>query len=422
MSRTLLCAVIVLLASGGAARAQGKDAKLWWPQFLGPQRDGISREKIGNTDWKKTPPKVLWKVPLGEAMSSFTVVGDRLYTTAKHDKMDAAVCLDAANGKEIWSVDLAPTYVDRQRQGSGPRSTPTYHDGKLYLLMPMGELFCLAAEDGKKLWSADQFKDTGASNPAGGFYYWGASLSPLIEGDLVIVQPGGSKQNSVAAYHKDSGKLVWKAGDDPAGYGSPIAVTIEGQRQLIVPTGSSVLGIEPTKGTVLWRYVFGNQYNATCTTPVWSDNLLFVSAAYGVGSACLEITVKNGTWTATEKWKHKKLQVLFATAMVVDGHVYGCHGDLSAFALKCLDLKTGEVKWEERMDDRQSLLAIDGYLLCWGERGSLRLLELQPKAFVQKGELRDLLKYKAWAAPALADGRLYLRDQSTALCLDLRKP
>src|SRR5205823_9321399 len=142
--------------------------------------------------------------------------------------------------------DIAPTYLDKQPQGPGPRSTPTYHDGKLYCLMPMGELVCVTAAEGKRVWSANQFKDTGTTNPSNEFYYWGVSVSPLVEGDLVIVQPGGNKNNSVAAYHKDTGKLVWTAGNDPHCYGSPIAVTIGGVRQLIVPTGNSVLGLEPT--------------------------------------------------------------------------------------------------------------------------------------------------------------------------------
>jgi outer membrane protein assembly factor BamB len=418
----LAWAAVLLPPALGAAQAP-KDVKAWWPQFLGPERNGIGPDEGLNLAWQKTPPKVLWKVPLGDGFSSLAIVGNRVFTMCKRDQRDIVVCLDTANGQEIWKRDVAPSYIDKQKQGAGPRSTPTYHDGKLYCLMAMGELVCVAAADGKRLWTADQFKDTGAPNPAGDYYYWGVSLSPLVEGDLVIVQPGGNKKNSVAAFHKDTGKLVWTAGDDKPGYASPIAATIAGQRQLIVPTGNSVLGLEPAKGTILWRYTFGNQFNATCATPVWVDGLLFVSAAYGAGSAVLEITGQGDKWTVKEKWKNKKsLQALFATTMIVDGNIYGCHGDLGAFMLKCLDLKTGEVKWQQRISNRQSLLAVDGHLLTWSETGTLDLLEMQPKEFVAKGHLPDLLAYKAWAAPALADGRLYLRDQRHALCLDLRRP
>jgi outer membrane protein assembly factor BamB len=399
------------------------DAKLWWPQFLGPNRDGLAPDRDINTDWKKTPPKVLWKVPLGDGFSSFAIVDERAYTMCQRNNRSLVVCLDTTSGKELWSQDVAQGYLDKQRQGAGPRSTPTYHDGKLYCLMPMGELVCLAAADGKQLWAANQFTDTGSPNPAGETFYWGVSVSPLVEGNLVIVQPGGKSNNSVAAYHKDTGKLLWTVGDDPPGYSSAIAITIAGKRQLIVPTGQSVLGIEPAKGTILWRYAYGNKSNVNGASPLWVDGLLFVSAAYLTGSAVLDITRQNESWTVKEKWQDKKsLYALFATPMIVDGRVYGCHGDLSAFMLKCLDFHTGQVLWAERVEKRQWLLAVDGHLLCWSETGTLKLLQTDPKELIVKAELPSLLAYKSWAAPAMADGRLFLRDQKNAICIDLRKP
>jgi outer membrane protein assembly factor BamB len=427
LCRAILLSAAFLLVPFTRVEAQA-DTKLWWPQFLGPQRDGISRDKGLNFDWTKTPPKVLWKVPLGPGFSSVAIVGDRIYTMCKRGRRDIVICLSTADGSEKWSHVVATSYLDRQRQGPGPRSTPTYHNGKLYCLFPMGDLVCLSAADGKRLWSANQFADTGAPNPAGEFYYWGVSMSPLVEGDLVIVVPGAdrafrrNRATCVAAYHKDSGKLLWTCGSDGPCYGSPIAVTIQGQRQLIVPTGESVLGIDPARGHLLWRYEFGNKFRATCATPVWVDGLLYVSAAYGGGSAVLEINRLDGQWNVKERWKNKKnLQTLFATAMVADGYIYGCHGDLSAFALKCLDVQTGTIQWETRVASRQSLLAVDGHLLAWSETGSLYLLEMQPKQYVLKGEMPDLLRLRAWAAPALADGRLYLRDQGFLMCIDLRK-
>jgi outer membrane protein assembly factor BamB len=201
-----------------------------------------------------------------------------------------------------------------------------------------------------------------------------------------------------------------------------LAVTIQGQRQLVVPTGTAILGIDPAKPAILWRYAFGNQYNVTCANPVWRDNLLLISAAYGTGAAALDISNQNGRWSVREQWKNKQsLQALFSTPIIAGGYAYGLHGDLGAILLKCVDLKTGEVKWSQRMPGRQFLLGVDGHLLSWGERGTLTLLEMQPEKFMQKAELPDLLTYKSWAGPALADGRLYLRDENHALCLDLRK-
>src|SRR5205807_2254485 len=138
-------------------------------------------------DWKAKPPKVLWKVPLGNSFSALAIVGGRAYTTVKRGNRDFIVCLDAKTGKEVWSHDAAPSYLDKQRQGAGPRGTPTVHQGRVYCLLAMGELICLTADKGQRVWETDTFRTTGAVNPAGAFYYWGVSLSPLVEGDLVIV-------------------------------------------------------------------------------------------------------------------------------------------------------------------------------------------------------------------------------------------
>ena len=417
MTRIAWPAFLVLLSIQAASATD-------WPQFLGPNRNGVVPEKNLNLDWKAKEPATLWKVPIGNGFSSLIIVEDKIFTQAKRGPKDGVVCLDAKDGKELWFFEVAPSYIDRQKWGYGPRSTPTYHQGKLYCLFPMGELLCLTTE-GKKVWQADIFKDTGAKIVAGDLF-WGVSHSPLLEGDLVIVQPGGNKDNSVAAYHKDTGKLVWTVGSDAIGYGSPIVITVAGKKQIVVATGESVLGIEPANGQVLWRYAFGNQYKATCASPVWANNLLFVSASH-VGSVVLEIvpSEKDGTkndWTAREKWKnHKTMRNMMATSMVLDGQVYGCSGDLSAFILRCLDLPTGAVKWEQRLQHRCSLLALGGHLLCVGERGDLLLVEAQPRAYTVKGELPKLLGDKTWAAPAFAGGRLYLRDDRHLLCLDLRK-
>lgn len=392
-----------------------------WPQFLGPHSNGVSSEKGLHWDWKQRPPQQLWKVPLGSGLGGVAVVGDRIYALAQRGDQDGVVCLAAKDGQELWHLDIAPTYVDRQKQGRGPRATPTVHQGKLYCQFANGELACVS-DQGKKLWETDILKETGAPNLSKEIYYWGVSFSPLLEGDLVIVQPGGPKQGSVAAFHKDTGKLVWAAGDDPLGYASPIAVTIADQRQVICPTGSSILGLEPKTGQVLWRFPFGNQFKATGANPVWTGKALLVSAAYGAGAANLEIVPQGQKWSVQPKWVKKNFQNLMATSIIHDGAVYGCHGDLSAHFLRCLDLETGAVRWEERLNSRHQLLSVDGKLLDWDERGHLNLLDINPKAYTLKAELPKLLTYKCWAVPALADGRLYLRDERQLLCLDLRRP
>jgi outer membrane protein assembly factor BamB len=418
----LLAALFAMLTAAPVVPAQEKGGRPVWPEFLGPNRNGISSETGLNLNWEQKPPKVLWKVPLGPAFSSLSVVGDKLFTMAQRGGQDIVVCLDAATGKEVWTSDGFPTYIDTQRHGPGPRATPTYHDGRLYCFFPRGQLLCVKADDGKRLWLADTFKVTGEQSSEGEFFYWGLSLSPLVVGDVVIVQAGSNKKGTVAAFHKDTGALAWKAGNDPIDYSSPILVTIGGRRQVIFLTGQSVLGLDPAKGTILWRYPFGNRFNATGSNPVWADNTLFISAAYGGGCAALEIIPKGDEWEVREKWKSRKaLQTLFATSIAHEGYLYGLHGDIGAILLRCLDIKTGQMQWDQRWPSRSTLLAVEGHLLILDERGTLHLVEINPKRLVEKGTLPDVLAHKSWAVPALADGRLYLRDQRQVVCLDLRK-
>ncbi len=321
----------------------------------------------------------------------------------------------------MWAYDAAPAYVDRQHQGAGPRSTPTVAGDRVYCLFPRGELVCVTLAKGEEVWKTNIFEATKAKDHFQDFYYWGQAASPLVEGDVVIVQPGGDKDNSVVAFDKRDGKMVWGVGSDPSGYGSPIAIDVGKTRQVVCPTGQSILGIDPVKGGLLWRYPFPNLASAVCATPVWTGDVLFISAAYGTGCAALEIAPDGDKWTAHEKWTNGNLQTHFATAVIHDGYVYGCHGDLAFWTLRCLDLKTGEVRWKQRLPCRISFVAADGCLFGLTEKGTLQLIEINPDKYVLKGELPDLLASKAWAAPALSRKRLYLRDENNLLCVDLGK-
>ena len=191
-----------------------------------------------------------------------------------------------------------------------------------------------------------------------------------------------------------------------------------------VLTGTSLLGIDPAKGTILWRYTFGNQFKTNCAqSGVVTDNTLFISAALRNRLCRTSSIAKNtgGEWEVKEKWRDKKLmQTLHATSMILDKKIYGVSGDLSAIFLRCLDLETGKMQWEERLPERAHLLEVDGRMLVWEEHGRLRYLEVNPTAYKSEGEIPGLLTFKSWAAPALAGGKLYLRDERNVLCLDLR--
>ncbi|HVC93364.1 MAG TPA: PQQ-binding-like beta-propeller repeat protein [Pirellulales bacterium] len=410
----ILLSVWLPLAAARPAAADDGD----WPQFLGPSRNGISPATGLNVDWETRPPKTLWKVPLGKGFSSLAVVGGEVFTMANRGARDVVCCYRADSGREKWSVDASPRYLDTQGQGPGPRATPTFDDGLLYCLLPAGDLLCLAADDGGEVWKINVFAATGAENHEGGLY-WGLSGSPLVEGDLVIVQPGGDNSNSVAAFDKRTGKLIWSAGDDLPGYGAPIAVSVAGRRQVICLTGTGALAVDPFRGDVLWRFPWSNSFHCNCATPIWTDKGLFVSSAYGTGSALVEIVERKGEPAARHRWKGKQFQNQFTTSVVVDGYLYGCHGDIAACALRCVDLANGKQRWTEREPAKCQLLAAQGHLICLSEDGTLRLIEATPKKYLMKGESPALLAPRCWTPPALAGKRLYVRDEQDLLCLDL---
>lgn len=393
-----------------------------WTSFLGNDRNGISQETGLNLNWNRHRPKVLWRVPLGGGFSSIVISDGRIWTMATHLNNDYVVCFDALSGKKLWSSLAAPTYLDQQRQARGPRSTPTYHAGKLYCLLPAGDLLCLDANSGKIVWKINVFQISGArKQEQKTIYYWGMSASPLIEGDLVILQPGGTSDNSVIAVNKDTGKLIWSSGNDPPGYASPIVIEAENQRQIIVPTGQSVLALNPEKGDILWRIVWGNKYNCNCATPIWNDDSLFISSAYGTGCMRFSLTKQNEEIRPISLWKNRSLQNQFATSIIKDGYIYGPHGDLAAVTYRCIDMQRGQVQWISRRIGKCTQIAVQDHIICLTEQGILILIESNPTEYREKGRITGLLGFKAWAHPAFANKRLYIRDEKRMICLDLNE-
>jgi outer membrane protein assembly factor BamB len=422
--RWVLGVVLGWAVSAWPAVAQPQADRPTWAEFLGPMRNGVSTEKGLYLDWGEVPPKQLWKRAVGGGYSSVVVDGPTLYLMVSRNDRDGLLALNAADGSEKYFVDLAPVYIDRQRQGPGPRATPTLRDGKLYCQLPRGELFCLAAADGKRLWSKDIFTEAGSTNPIKEFYYWGVSGSPLVEDGQVIVQPGGNQNNSVIALDAATGRLIWKGGNGPISYGSPIAIDAAGRRQIVATTGTALIGLDPKTGQQLWSYAIGNaMFNTNCVNPVHiGDGKIFYSSAYGAGTALVQIVnAGKGQLQVKELWRNKLLQNLFVTSIVHEGHIYGSHGDIGAVMFKCLDLATGQEKWTDRRIGRCMMLAVEGHLLILSERGSLRSLRMNPQKSDTRGLMPNVLAGRCWAAPALCDGRLYIRDESDLVCLDLRK-
>jgi outer membrane protein assembly factor BamB len=393
-----------------------------WPQFLGPGRSGVSGETGLNFDWAGREPKLLWRQPLGQGFSSVSVVGDRLFTQCQREDKQYVVCLDAKSGEEIWTRFGEEGFLDKQRQGPGPRATPTWHDRRLYCLFPAGELLCLEADSGEVVWQTNILEETRAGDHGDLEYYWGMSASPLVEEDQVIVQPGGrGAASSLVSFDLRTGRVVWGVGSDPPGYGAPIAVTAAGRRQVIGSTGTSIIAADLRRGEPLWRYEWGNRFNCNCATPLWLDGRLFLSSSYGTGAALLELVEEDGKPAVREVWTNRNFQNQFATSAVHQGFVYGPHGDVGGATFRCIALETGEVKWTARGPGKCTLLFADGHIIALGESGTLYLIEPNSEKYMEKAKLEGLLRYKAWSPPSLSRGMLYLRDERDVICVELRK-
>jgi outer membrane protein assembly factor BamB len=384
-----------------------------WPQWRGPARDGVSAETGLLTAWPAGGPRLLWKVPGGGGYSCPAIAGGRLFTLVSRDKDEIVLCLDAKSGKELWTVR---SDADRPDDfGSGPRATPTVDGDRVYTLGASGSLMCLQAADGKSIWSADILKQFSAEN-----LRWGVSGSPLVEGDLLIVNSGG-RGASCVAFDKKTGKVVWAGHDDLAGYAAPTAITVDGVRQIVFFTGDAVLGVSPTDGAEHWRIPWKTSYDCNIATPVWSakDKLLFVSSGYDKGCAAVRLAGKAGKVAAEIAWQSRAMRNHHASCVLHDGKLYGFDGNGPA-VLKCLELTTGRTLWTDRSIGKGSLMLADGHLIALSEEGELALIAADPAGYKEKARCKPLDSL-CWTMPVLSGGRLYLRNESEILCLQAGK-
>jgi outer membrane protein assembly factor BamB len=389
-----------------------------WPQWRGPKRDGVSAETNLLAAWPDdllTRRKV-WEQPVGEGYSSLAVAAGRAYTLMQDGDQEAVVCWDAETGKELWRYRYPARFIDRQ--GNGPRSTPAVDGDYVYTVGATGLMHCLkthpSSAGGQVVWSKDLLQDFHASNLP-----WGVSFSPLVEGGLVYVNPGGPSGQSVAALDKYTGKTVWQALDDQAGYSSPLTATLAGKRQVIFFTAHELAGLSATDGTVYWRYPWRTEYDVNAATPIVAGDYVFVTSGYGHGCGLLKIEAAGDRCEAVPVYldgrRNARLRSQFSSPVRYQDHIYG----FDETKLTCLDFRTGKVCWRQAGYDKGSLLAADGKLIVLGEFGRLALVEANPAGFHELSAVQ-FSEQKCWTAPALAAGRLYLREPGRVVCLDLR--
>lgn len=401
--RAALCAAL----AGAVTPAAGGD----WPQFRGPQRDGASTEEGLLQAWPAGGPRVLWRIALGEGYSAPAVVGSRIYTLFARGDDEFAGCADAATGDAVWSVRLDQKW--RDEMGDGPRSTPTVDGEVVYALTSRGKLFALAVADGRQLWLRDLQTEYSAKPPQ-----WGVSTSPLVEGDLLLLDVGGKSGSSVVAFNKKSGAEVWRSQDDKAGYSAPVAFVSGGVRHALFFTGSALVALSPKDGSLLWKVPWKTAWDVNAATPIFiAPDKVFVSSGYDVGGAVYRVTVYGETAKVEEVWKNREMKNKFSSSVLHDGHLYG----FDESTLKCVDVAGGTTKWQSRGLGHGTLIYADSHLIVLGDEGTLALVEATPAGHREKGRMK-LFDGRTWSMPALAGGRLYIRDQKELVALDVSAP
>ncbi len=397
-----LAALLIAVSSASAGE---------WPRYRGPGADGRSAETGLLAAWAESGPPELWRAELGDGYSGLSIAGGRLFTLYGSGRDELAVAFDAATGRELWRVRTGDNRSDGQ--GGGPRSTPTVDGDSVYLLGALGVLHSLEAASGEVRWRLDLARELGAEVPR-----WGVSTSPLVEGDLLIVDVGGRRGYSLVAFDKASGAVRWHANDDKAGYSTPLAVTIEGVRQIVSFSGTELVSVDAETGEVLWSYPWRTDYDVNAAMPVFlPPDRLFISSSYDSGAAMLEVRRDGSGLGVEEIWKSRVMRNHFNSSVLVDGYLYGFDNG----TLKCIDPANGEERWAKRGFAKGSLIYADGRLVILSERGELALAEADSTSYRELARFRAL-DGRTWTMPSLADGLLFVRDQGTLLALDLRGP
>jgi outer membrane protein assembly factor BamB len=421
------CSLAALLLPQFILSARGDD----WPQWRGPNRDDVSKEKGLLKTWPKEGPKLLWTFEnAGVGFSGPAVVGDRLYTMGGREDTSFVFALDVKTGGELWACPIGKTF--RNGWGDGPRGTPTVDGDSLYALDGQGELICVDIKSGKKRWSTNMSKDLHGEMMSG----WGYSESVLVDGDQVVCCPGG-KDGTVAALDKKTGKVKWRSKEltDKATYSSLVPVEIGGIRQYVQLTQKekdkgAIVAVAAKDGKLLWYYSRPGYNMAVIPTPIVHEDYVYATAGYSAGCDLLKVSRAGDKFEAKQlysKENRKNMKNQHGGVVLVGDFVYG-FSDYQGWV--CQKLMTGDNVWENKTNkvERGSLTCADGYLYCYAEStGEASLVAANPKALDLKGKFKIPRETKIprqaghiWTHPVVANGHLFLRDQDLIFCYDVR--
>jgi outer membrane protein assembly factor BamB len=385
-----------------------------WPQWQGPDRTRMSKETGLLKEWPAGGPRVIWTANnLGAAMDRCRWPEIACYLQGARGESSFVIALNRADGKEVWAKALGPIETRmRTNMGAGPRGTPTVDGDRLYVLTENGDLACLKT-DGSPVWQMNILKEFGGSQ-----LQWMISESPLIDGPHVVVSPGGQGAG-IVKLDKMTGKTVWTSKElsDTAGYSSITVADVQGVRTYMTFTAQAGVGIRASDGKLMFRYAKAANNVANIATPVYFDNKVFFSSAYGAGGGLLALSAKNGEVAATEVYHTANMRNHHGGMILLDGYLYG----FSDLILTCLEFSTGNVMWRDRSVGKGSVTYADGHLYIQGENSMVGLAEASSTGYREKGRFSIPEKGQlSWAHPVISDGRLYVRNQDTLLVYDIK--
>ena len=407
LAATFGCFVLMLTGAAG----QGSTG-LDWPQWRGPERNGISRETGLAPQWPASGPPVVWSATnVGAGYGSMAVSGARVFVQGRRNNESVVTSLNRADGKVVWTRAIGQSR-DNDR-GPGPRGTPTVDGERLYVLTESGDLAALRAQDGSVLWQRNILRDFGARNIS-----WLISESPLIDGNNVIVTPGG-RNAGMAALDKTTGKTVWVAKElsDEAGYASPIVADVQGVRAIMTLTAEAGVGVRASDGKLLWRYRPVANSTANIATPVVQDNKVFYTSSYGTGGALLTLGARDGLLSAQEVYFTREMQNHHGGVIVLNGYLYGFHNSI----MTCLEFATGKQMWRDRSVGKGALTYADRHFYVLSEDNVVGLVEATSAGYREKSRFKIADQgWPSWAHPVVSGGRLYIRNQGMLAAYDVR--
>jgi outer membrane protein assembly factor BamB len=384
-----------------------------FPRYRGARGDGVViPAELLQLDWSKQPPRELWRHPCGGGFAGFAVAGNVAVTVEQRRDKETVVCYDRETGKERWAFSYDESF--RHPTGHGPRATPTIADGEVYSLGATGLLVCLEGKTGKLRWSVDVLKDNEAKRVE-----WGMTSSPLVLGDLVIVNAGVDPKNNVerslVAYRRKDHRRVWGAGSFKAAYSSPVRARLLGREQVLIFHASGLTSVDPKTGKELWQYPWKTGMDMNIIQPlVLGENRVFLSSETSNGCALLEVSRQGDEFTPREVWANHNLCSKFSNPVALGGAIYG----LSDGSMVCIDQQTGRRHWRGRYYGHGQMLAVGGSLVVLSERGYVAVVAADVKRFRELSRL-EVFAGRTWNTPALAGRQLFLRNDAEMACFEL---